>query len=76
MWGEYDAAAEWCAKRRIAGTDTEKEMRLPELLSADVHALIDADPGAFAARVRETAYALAMERNGYDGPAGSNREDV
>lgn len=45
---EYDAAAQWCARRGLAGAISDP---LPGLLSADVAALIRRDPCAFAARV-------------------------
>lgn len=57
LWREYDAAAEWCARRGIAGNIGDP---LPELLSGDCAALINDDPEAFSERVRQTAYALAM----------------
>jgi hypothetical protein len=56
-WETYDAVAEWCAKRGLKGNVGDP---LPNLLSGDVAALINADPEAFARRVRMTAYALAM----------------
>lgn len=56
-WIEYDAAALWCAKRKIAGGVGDP---LPNLLSAGAKLLIDADPEAFQERVRMTAYAEAM----------------
>ena len=57
-WREYDAAAFWCAKRGHTG---KVGSMLPNLLSLPTFMLIDADPDAFAERVRATAYALAME---------------
>jgi hypothetical protein len=57
-WKAYDAAAEWCAKRGLKGAIGDP---LPNLMSANTVALINADPEAFADRVRMTAYALAME---------------
>lgn len=57
-WGEYDSAAEWCARRGLKGADGDP---LPPMLSADCLALINDDPEAFGERVRATAYALAME---------------
>lgn len=55
---EYDAAAEWCAKRNLFGTYGD---RLPHLLNGNVVAEINADPEAFERRVREFAYGLAMD---------------
>jgi len=57
-WQEYDAAAEWCVRHGLAGREGDL---LPALLSDRAKALIDADPEAFEAHVRATAYALAME---------------
>lgn len=57
-WTEYDSTAEWCARRKIKGNMGDP---LPANLSAECVALICDDPDAFAQRVRETAYALAME---------------
>ena len=55
---EYDSAAEWCARRGIAGSTGDP---LPAGLSASVADAINADADAFRERVRETAYGLAME---------------
>ena len=57
-WSEYDAAALWCAKRGLRGTDGD---RLPVNTCAETVAEINADPEAFERRVRESAYALARE---------------
>lgn len=57
-WIEYDAAAEWCAKRGLKGKAGDP---LPGLMSAEAVNLINDDPEAFETRVRDTAYALAME---------------
>lgn len=57
-WIEYDAAAEWCARRGFSGNVGSP---LPPLLSRSRKRRIDYDPDAFAQRVRATAYALAME---------------
>lgn len=62
IWEEYDAAAEWCARRGIEGKVGD---RLPEGLSMRVWREIEKDPDAFQLRIRETAYAIAMERHGY-----------
>lgn len=57
-WQEYDSAAAWCAKRGLKGVEGDP---LPEALSSRAQALIDEDPEAFEQRVRDTAYAIAME---------------
>ena len=57
MWAEYDAAAEWCARRGFAGEIGDP---LPDM-GGDTHDAINADPVAFARRVRETVYMLARE---------------
>ena len=57
LWSEYDSAADWCAARGLRGVDGDP---LPFALSADVLDAINADPEAFAQRVRGCAYALAM----------------
>ena len=60
LWQEYDAAAEWCARRGFTGAiGTE----LPMLVSRDCIDAINADPEAFQQRVKDTAYAIAMERH-------------
>lgn len=56
-WEEYDSVADWCAQRGHKGKPGDP---LPENLSTSVASLIDADPEAFEARVREHAYARAM----------------
>ena len=58
-WQEYDSAAEWCAKRGLKGTIGDA---LPNLMSGRTVDLINDDPEAFERRVREFAYALAMEK--------------
>lgn len=58
-WTVYDSVAEWCAKH---GYDGKPGDLLPYLLSSDICVLINADPEAFQRRVRETAYALAMNK--------------
>lgn len=57
IWSEYDSAAEWCAKRKHSG---DVGSPLPTNLSNECLAEINADPEAFAIRVKDTAYALAM----------------
>jgi len=57
-WAELDAAADWCAARGFTGgVGTPR----PHGLSVGASALVDDDPDAFAERVREHAYARAME---------------
>ena len=51
-WEEYERAAEWCAEHNFSGSIGDP---LPNLLSAEAHNLINADPDAFQARVRATA---------------------
>ncbi len=58
-WSEYDSAAEWCAKRGIIGRIGD---RLPENLSRECYDLINDDFEAFQKRIRESAYALAMNK--------------
>lgn len=58
-WAEYDAAADWCASQGFTGATGTP---LPEGLGARAAELIDDDDDAFAVRVREHAYARAMER--------------
>jgi hypothetical protein len=58
-WAEYDAAADWCAAQGWTGG---AGTRLPAGLGAAAAALVAADPAAFGRRVREHAYARAMER--------------
>lgn len=57
-WAEYDSAAEWCARRGLTGDYNDP---LPENISAEATALINADPEAFTGRVSDTAYMLACE---------------
>jgi len=61
-WVEYDQAADWCAAR---GSKGEIGDPLPDLLSVEAHHLINADPEAFADRVRSCAYARAMNAHGW-----------
>jgi hypothetical protein len=58
-WKEYDAAAEWCAKLGYAGRDGDP---LPSNMSVESVALINADPESFERRVKDYAYALAMNK--------------
>lgn len=60
VWLEYDAAADWCAARGINGSIKDP---LPENLSDRAMELINVDPEAFEARVREHAYARSMVGN-------------
>lgn len=55
---EYDAAAEWCAKRGLKG---DSGCPLPNLMDSRVVEAINEDPDAFAERVRLFSYAMAME---------------
>lgn len=59
-WTEYDLIAEDLAKRGLKGTIGDP---LPNLISSEVHKLINDDPEAFERRVRQCAYALAMTRH-------------
>lgn len=56
-WREYDATADLIAARRLAG-DTSSPL---PMLSPECQAEIEADPEAFAERVRAFCYARAME---------------
>ena len=57
---EYDAAAEWCAKRGLKGSIGDA---LPLNMDSDgALRWINSDPEAFQERVRQFAYALAMEK--------------
>ncbi len=58
-WCEYDAAADWCAARNLKGKIGDP---LPNLMSKAAVDLISSDPEAFEIRVRQCAYARAMER--------------
>ncbi len=58
-WAEYDAAAEWQARRGLTG---EVGSPLPNMLSETVSLCIAGDPESFADRVRQCAYAGAMNR--------------
>ena len=57
--GEWDAAAEWCARRGYRGVEGEP---LPELISSEVHDYINEHPDEFEQAVTDAGYALAMER--------------
>jgi hypothetical protein len=59
VWTEYDAAADWCARRGLNGKEGDP---LPTLLSVRCLNEIDTDPEAFERRVRGYAYALAMSK--------------
>jgi hypothetical protein len=56
-WLEYDAAARDLARKGLTGAIGDS---LPNLMTPDACAMIDADPEAFQERVRLSAYALAM----------------
>jgi hypothetical protein len=60
-WIEYDAAAEWCARKGLKGAIGDP---LPNLMSGATVNAINEDPEAFAKRVRQCAYALAMRLKG------------
>jgi len=56
---EYDGAARWCAQRGLTGKIGDA---LPENMDSDgALRWINADPEAFIERVRQFAYAIAME---------------
>jgi hypothetical protein len=57
IWQVYDACAEWCAERGLQGKVGDS---LPNLLSKEVCDLINDDQEAFERRVRQSAYARAM----------------
>lgn len=57
---EYDAAAEWCAKRGYTGK--EGDPLPPNMANDGALKWIQADLEAFQQRVRETAYALAHSK--------------
>jgi hypothetical protein len=57
-WNEYDNCAEWCAKRGFAGKIGDP---LPTGLSVACFDEIAEHPEEFMERVRDTAYALAMQ---------------
>jgi hypothetical protein len=62
VWVEYDWAAEWVAQRPLMG-DGDVGTTLPRNLSAEAKREIDKDPEAFALRVRQFRYAIAMLRH-------------
>ena len=57
---EYEAAAEWCARRGLLGKEGDP---LPLNMGAEAVESIAADVPAFQERVRAHAYALAMTRH-------------
>lgn len=58
---EYDGAAEWCAAKGLKGNPGDP---LPENMHTDgAWKYIQADPEAFQDRVRECAYARAMQKS-------------
>ena len=65
-WEEYDAAADWVARRHPAGDIGSTP--LPELLSALAFRYISSDPDAFAARVNTCRYQHAMEAHNAPDP--------
>ena len=56
-WSEYESAAEWCANHGVKGRIGDP---LPAMLSGRAILLINEDPESFEARVRDYAYARAM----------------
>ena len=56
---EYEYAAESLAKKGLKGLPGDP---LPNLMSVEAVDLINADPEAFQMRVREHAYAIAMNK--------------
>jgi hypothetical protein len=56
---EYEWAAEDLAKKGLKGVVGDP---LPLMMSVEAVALINADPDAFEKRVRENAYAIAMNK--------------
>ena len=59
VWTEYDNAADWCATRGLTGKAGDA---LPALISAECLREINDDPEAFERRVRQHAYARAMDK--------------
>lgn len=60
LCAEYDAAARWCAERGFAGNVGDP---LPAIMDTQgALQYINADPEAFQARVKEFAYARAMNQ--------------
>lgn len=57
-WLTYDAAAMDLARKGLTGAIGDS---LPLCMSAETVQLINDDPEAFQRRVRQSAYALAME---------------
>jgi hypothetical protein len=57
-WQEYDRLAEWCAKN---GSTGDVGTTLPANVGQDAMDEINNCPEAFVQRVRDFAYALAME---------------
>jgi hypothetical protein len=57
---EYDGAAQWCAQRGLTGKVGDP--LLANMSASGALKYINADPEAFEQRVKEFAYALAMER--------------
>lgn len=57
---EYESVCAWMAQRGYAGDFGDP---LPPLLSAETSLEIETDMEAFRRRIREHAYAIAMERH-------------
>lgn len=60
LWGEYDNAAVWCAKRGLTGDIGDM---LPIGTSHAVVLEINNDVDAFKQRVNDCAYAIAMNKH-------------
>jgi hypothetical protein len=69
-WNEYDAAADWCAARGLKGMLGDA---LPEGLSTRAMRLISTSPESFESRVRDMAYARAMNRIEIEPESGDDR---
>ncbi len=63
---EYEQVCEYMARNGCTGKPGD---HLPDLLSVEVSEAIHADLYAFQQRIREHAYALAMERAAQKGQA-------
>lgn len=59
-WREYDTIAAMMARKGLKGIEGEP---LPDGISTECFELINADTDAFADRVRDCAYAQAMNRH-------------
>lgn len=59
MWEEYDMCAEWCTKRALKGEIGDP---LPGNIGGDTAREISNNPEEFKERVRQTAYAICMNK--------------